>query len=134
MEVSGQLHYLPLDPQGKSPWYSFECRPQSRFRHGEEKNSHSLPGLWVRNSLPVMEPESSLLYSQRPTGPIPELQASSPHSHTVSSRSIVILPSHLHLVLPSFPNKTVAFTLNYIKRASCPVHFILLEFYHRNNI
>jgi hypothetical protein len=49
MEVSGQLHALPLYPQGKSPWYSLDRRlggPQSQSGHGgKEKNSQPLPGL-----------------------------------------------------------------------------------------
>jgi len=43
MEVSGQLHALPLYPQGKSPWYPLDRRlggPQScSGQGGEEKNS-----------------------------------------------------------------------------------------------
>jgi hypothetical protein len=48
MEVSGQLHALPLYPQRKSPWYPFDRRlggPQSRSgRCGEEKNFQTLSG------------------------------------------------------------------------------------------
>jgi hypothetical protein len=44
MELSGQLHVLPLYPQGKGPWYPLDRRLgglQSRYGHDiEDKNSH----------------------------------------------------------------------------------------------
>jgi hypothetical protein len=49
-----------------------------------------------------MEPEDSLRCSQDPSiGTYPEPDESSPNSHPISLRSILILPSHLRLRLPS---------------------------------
>ena len=54
-----------------------------------------------------------------------------------SSRSILILPPHLRLSLPSglfslgFPTKTLHTTLFYLIRATRPAHLILLDFITR---
>ena len=58
-------------------------------------------------------------------------------SHSISWRTILILSSHLHLVLPNgifpsgFPNKTPYTPLLSPKRAICPAHHILLDFITR---
>jgi hypothetical protein len=51
-----------------------------------------------------MEPEGSLLCSQQPAiGPHPKSDASSPRPTPYYLRSILILPSYLHLGFPSGP-------------------------------
>ena len=86
-----------------------------------------------------MEPESSLLYPQvSATSPYPEPTPSSPHKPPPTSwRSILILSSHLRLGLPSslfpsgFPTRTLCTTLSSPICATCPAHFILLDFITR---
>jgi len=54
--VSGQLHALPLYPQGKSPWYPLDRRLDGPQNHsgcgGEEKNHQPLPSL----EPPIIQP------------------------------------------------------------------------------
>ena len=86
-----------------------------------------------------MKPESSLQYSQAPANcPYPEPTPSSPHNPIpTSSRSILILSSHLCLCLPSdlfpsgFPTKTFCTSLPSSIRATFPAHLILLDFITR---
>ena len=83
-----------------------------------------------------MEPEGSLLHSQMPaTYPYPEPYRSSPYPHiSLFWRSVLILSFHLRLGLPSglfpsgFPTKYLYTPLFSPIRATCPTHFILLEF------
>ena len=88
-----------------------------------------------------MELESSLPHSEVPANcPCPEPARSNPHPHTphhTSWWSILILSSHLRLGIPSglfhsgFPIKTLYTYLPSLIRATCPAHFILLDFITR---
>ena len=83
-----------------------------------------------------MEPEGSLPQSQVPaTCPYPEPARYSPHPpHPTSWRSILSLPSHLLLDLPSgpfpsgFPTKPLYKSILFPIRATCPAHLIFLDF------
>jgi len=89
-----------------------------------------------------MEPEGSLPHSQVPaTCPYPEPARSSPHpQHPTSWKSVLILPSHLHLGLPGelfpsgFPTKTLYMPLffPYTRYKSRPSNSS--RFDHPNNI
>jgi hypothetical protein len=81
-----------------------------------------------------MEPEDALLSSQDPvTDPYPEPDRSSPWL-PICLKSILILSTHLRLGLPSglfpsgFPTNILYTFLFSPIRATCPVHFILLDF------
>ena len=86
-----------------------------------------------------MEPEGSLPHLQVPTTcPYHEPARSSPYPpHPTSWRSILILPSHLCLGLPSvffpsgFPTKTLYTPLLSPIRATWPAHLILIDFITR---
>ena len=87
-----------------------------------------------------MEPEGSLPHSQVPaTCPYTEPPRSKPYlPHRTSWRSVLILSSHLSLSLPIcfFPSGFLTKTTLYIPllspiRATCPTHFILLDFITR---
>jgi hypothetical protein len=79
-----------------------------------------------------MEPEGSLLCSQEPRADTyPELDESSPPSHHLSQRSILILSFHLHLGLPSgvflsgSPTNIFCVFLIPTMCAASPAHIIL---------
>ena len=80
-----------------------------------------------------MEPEGSLPRAQKPaTCPYPQQDRSSPCPHPTSPTSILILPSHLRLVLPSglpppgFSIKTLYAPLLSPIRATCLAHSFLI--------
>jgi len=77
-----------------------------------------------------MEPEGSLPHSNAPaTCPYPEPHQSISSTHPTSWWSLLILPSHLRLGLPSglfhsgFPTETLQ------TRATCPSHLIFLDLF-----
>ena len=73
-----------------------------------------LTGSQSRDSPDCMESEGSLPHSQvLTTCPYPDPDQSSPFPHPISLRSILLLPSHLRLCLPSglFPTVIVTKTL-----------------------
>ena len=85
-----------------------------------------------------MEPGGSRPHSQAPTiCPYPEPDQSSPYAHRTSWRSILILPSHLCLGLPSglrpsgVPTNTMCTPLISPIRATSPAHLILFDFITR---
>jgi hypothetical protein len=94
--------------------------------------------LWswlLHKRLPVVQPEGSLQLPQQPsTCTYPEPKQPSPyHAIVISTRSILILTTHLHLSLPSglfpsgFPtNILYAFIFSPI-RATWPAHLILCD-------
>jgi hypothetical protein len=67
-------------------------------------------------------------------GPYSQPDASSPHSHPIFLRSILISSSHLYLGLPSglfplgFPTKILYAFLFCLMCATCPSHVILIIF------
>ena len=85
----------------------------------------------LRNFLHFMEPEGSSSHSQEPaTYPYPDPGRSSlsPPPHTTCRRSVLILPSHLRLGLPSgllptgFPTKSPCTPLLAFICATCRAH------------
>jgi hypothetical protein len=80
-----------------------------------------------------MELEISSPYSQQPTtGPSPEPGKSSPHVQIRFPWLILILPSHLHLRVPTSLIQTFLPTFythfSFPMRAACSAHLILLDF------
>jgi hypothetical protein len=111
----------PPYPQGKSPWYPLDrrlVRPQSRSgRGGEEKNSHSVPGL----EPPIIQPVAQH-YTAELSWLLPV--------HTFL-RSTLTLHFHLRLrgFFPSgFPTKIVYTLLISFILAACPANLILLHY------
>jgi hypothetical protein len=109
------------------------CKFTHSLTHGAEPflRSRQLCS-YSRTSQHFMELEGLLSYSQEPfTGPYPEPDPSSPF-HPISLRSSSILPTHIHLGVPSglFPSGFATSILYEFLFApflsTCPVHLTLL--------